>query len=46
MTYSKESHSSQFQETYSLHIVQQEYGLKLVPHPLHEPLLYIVISNG
>jgi hypothetical protein len=45
MTYSMELHSSQFHETYSLHIMQEEYGLKSDPHPLHKPLLNILSDN-
>ena len=41
-TLSTESHSSQFQDTYSLHTRHEEYGFIFEPHPLHDPLLNIV----
>jgi len=45
ITYSTELHSSQFHETYSWHIMHEEIGLKFDPHPLHEPLLYILLHQ-
>lgn len=45
MTYCTELHSSQFQETYSWHIMHEEIGLKFDPHPGHEPLLYILLEQ-
>ena len=42
ITNSTELHSTQFHATYSLHIMQEEYGFKFDPHPLHDALLNIV----
>lgn len=43
-TYSTELHSSQVHETYSWQTIHEEKGLKFDPHPLHDPLLYILLD--
>ena len=38
-------HSAQFHAMYSWHTMHKETGLKFDPHPLHEPLLYILLDQ-